>query len=45
MVVDVENSDLCPANGETGESAPGCVERIEYKEAQTVVKEISVLKK
>jgi len=45
MVVDVENSDLCPTNGETGESAPGCVERIEYKPAKAFVKEINVLKK
>ncbi len=45
QVVDVRNSKLCPINGESGESLPGCVENIVYKPATTYVKEVTVSKK
>ncbi len=44
QVVDVRNSKLCQVM-ESGEVVPGCVERIVYKPAQTVVNEVTVSKK
>lgn len=41
QVVDVRNSKICPVL-ESGETYPGCVERLAYKPAQTWVKEVTV---
>jgi hypothetical protein len=41
QVVDVRNSKICQVM-ENGETVPGCVEVINYKPAQTWVKEVSV---
>lgn len=42
QIVDVRNSKLCPQNGESGETLPGCVERLVYKDAKTTVNEVTV---
>ena len=41
QVVDVRNSKLCPIL-ESGDTYPGCVERLVYKDAQTTVNEVTV---
>lgn len=41
QVVDVRNSKLCPIL-ESGETYPGCVERLVYKDAKTTVNEVTV---
>lgn len=41
QVVDVRNSKLCPVL-ESGETYPGCVERLVYKPAKTTVNEVTV---
>ena len=41
QVVDVRNSTICQVM-ESGEIAPGCVENIVYKPAQTTVREVTV---
>ncbi|MBC7538358.1 MAG: hypothetical protein H7281_06030 [Bacteriovorax sp.] len=40
-VVDVKHSHIC-STGESGEPAPGCVEHIVYKDAETTVKAVTV---
>ncbi len=44
QVVDVRNSRLCPVM-ENGETQPGCVERIVYRSAITMVREVTVNQK